>query len=77
MRDTLPFVQFSDFANQIQFAAVATALNERALADAIGAIAAVALDGRRVRGIGAASIGGAPDVLPLVLPVRLHVEDAP
>lgn len=77
LRDALPFVQFSDFSNQIQFAAVASALNDRVLSDTLRAIDRASLERRRVRGVGVVSRGGASDVMPSVLPVRLEVENLP
>ncbi|ODS52911.1 MAG: hypothetical protein ABS36_15750 [Acidobacteria bacterium SCN 69-37] len=78
VRDVLPFVRFTDFANQIEFAAVASALNDRVLSDVLADMAIEALPGRRVRVTGAASVDPADaDALPVVTPVRLVLEAQP
>lgn len=76
LRDALDFIRFTDFTNQIEFAAVAGALNDRVLGDVLGAVDFSALERRWVRAIGAAS-HTAPDGLPSIVPVRIIVEDRP
>jgi predicted lipoprotein len=76
LRDALDFIRFTDFTNQIEFAAVAGALNDRVRSGVLGAIDVGALEGRRVRAIGAASHHpNASGGLPSIVPVRLVVED--
>jgi predicted lipoprotein len=78
LRDALEFIQFTDFTNQIQFAAVANALNDRALLSALKNVNAASLAGRRIRVIGVAwrdSI--APDAVPFVVPVQLSIGERP
>jgi predicted lipoprotein len=76
LRDALDFIQFTDFTNQIQFAAVADALNDRVLATTLAAAPPASLKGRQVRILGVAwrEPGGA-GALPLVVPVRLVIGD--
>jgi predicted lipoprotein len=75
LRDALPFVRFSDFVNQIDFAAVSSELNARALRSAIGGLDPASLKGKTVSCSGAATIvGGAPVVE--ITPLSLRVEGA-
>ncbi len=70
LRDALDFIRFTDFTNQIQFAAVGTALNERALAS-MSDVDPSSLRRRTVRVLGVAwRDGQRPDSLPLVVPVQ-------
>jgi predicted lipoprotein len=55
VRDALPFIRFSDFANQIEFALVASALNDHALEQLRHLPAPAALVGQRLRVVGALS----------------------
>jgi predicted lipoprotein len=76
LRDALPFIQFTDFVNQIDHAAVASELNERALQSAIGRTAPESLEGKTVSFRGAATTvtrSGLPDVIEIV-PVVLQIE---
>jgi predicted lipoprotein len=78
IRDALDFIQFTDFTNQIQFAAVANALNDRAMQTALKDVNAASLAGRRVQVIGVAwRDSTAPDALPFVVPVQLSIGDRP
>jgi len=61
LRDALPFIQFSQFTNQLEYARVANALNERA---AKVAAAAQVKAGDTVRYAGAASKDG---IVPVML----------
>jgi len=75
LRDALDFVQFTDFTNQIQFAAVGTALNERALAS-LGDIDLSSVKGRHVHVLGVAwRDAQRPDSPPLVVPVQCAFGD--
>jgi predicted lipoprotein len=77
LRDALDFIQFSDFTNQIEFAGVATALNERVLSHVLHAVDRATWQGRVVRVVGAASAPPRPGDLPLVVPVVLTMEALP
>jgi len=77
LRDALAFVRFSDFTNQMQFAAVANALNARVLSDVIGATNVTDLPTRRVRVVGVTSVAATADALPSVVPVHLVVRETP
>jgi predicted lipoprotein len=76
LRDALDFIRFSDFTNQIQYASVAGALNERALA-VLPQADAETLRGRRIQSIGAASKPASPNALPVIVPVALTIEERP
>ena len=77
LRDSLEFVKFGDFVNQIAFAEVATALNERARLAALKTIEPGALQGRTVSFAGAVTIGGRQNGPLEILPVILTIENAP
>ena len=66
IRDALPFVSFSDFANQIDYAKVASALNTRVLEGPLKAIDAASLRGRQIRVVGALTVaGGRAELTPI------------
>ncbi len=73
LRDALPFIQFSQFVNQVDFAKVASALNARAAKTAEAALAGLAE--RAVRGaevsfagaIAVPSNNSLPEIVPVVL----------
>jgi predicted lipoprotein len=70
VRDCLPFFKFGDVTNQIQFAQVARALNERAVAGVQKAVPAVRAPGTLVEFTGAMNLSSADDPLaitPLIL----------
>ena len=72
LRDALPFIRFGDFANQIEYADVASALNARVLLEALNAVDSASLEGRTVsfRGAvkpGGTSASGLPEIVPVVL----------
>jgi len=72
LRDALPFIQFSQFINQLQFAQVANALNDRVVA-ALGSLPAGRLEGSTVVFSGAAewpSEGGLLEIVPVTLTVK-------
>lgn len=74
LRDALDFVRFSDFTNQIEFAAIGRALNDRVLANVLAGIDPATLQGRLIRVLGVASHGAQPGDLPWVVPIRLDTE---
>ena len=77
LRDALDFIQFTDFTNQIQFAAVANALNDRVLATTLQDLAPEALAGRSVQILGVAWRDRTADDVPFVVPVEIAVGDRP
>jgi len=75
LRDAVPFLSFTDFANQSEFAAVSNALNDRVLRDVLGELDVESLPGRTITVIGAASFAGEGDDRPVdVVPVKLRIE---
>ena len=72
LRDALDFIQFTDFVNQLEFASVANALNNRVLSDVIGRVNIDDLAGRDVTFVGAVPLGGASETIEIV-PVRLRL----
>jgi predicted lipoprotein len=73
IRDVLPFISFSDYTNQIDFAQLANAFNERAAAAALASIEREKLVGRQVEAIGVFSVEST-DEPPLVTLVSFKVE---
>ena len=71
LRDSLPFISFSAYTNQIEYAQIANALNERALTEALKGRLDEPLVGRRLRVLGAFTAGEA-DALPRITPVRIE-----
>jgi predicted lipoprotein len=72
LRDALEFIRFTDFVNQLEFAGVANALNERVLTDVLASVNADGLAGREIVFVGAVPLAGASSTLEIV-PVRLMV----
>lgn len=68
LRDALPFVQFSQFVNQVDFAHAASALNDRAAQVASEALAGVSV-GSEISFAGALDFsgGGLPEIIPVIL----------
>jgi predicted lipoprotein len=78
LRDALPFVRFTDFANQFDFAAVASSIHRRVLEDVLGPIDVEALAGRNVSFTGAVVIDNArADSTLAIVPVTLRVDGGP
>jgi predicted lipoprotein len=72
LRDALPFIQFNQFLNQLQFAQVGNALNDR-VAAAMASLAKQDLTGRTVVFSGAAaepSDSGLLEIVPVILTVK-------
>lgn len=78
LRDATSFIQFNDFANQFEFAAVSNALHERVLRDVVGRQDLDALVGQRITVIGATTVqAGAPAGTTIdIVPIGLRVEGA-
>jgi predicted lipoprotein len=74
LRDALPFVRFSDFVNQIDFAAVASELNARALASSLDRLDPARLKGKIISFRGATVVG--PELSPVleIVPITLRLE---
>jgi predicted lipoprotein len=69
LRDALPFIQFSQFVNQVDFARASNALNDRAAAVAAAALAGVAA-GSVLSFAGALNVSGGnglPEIVPVIL----------
>jgi predicted lipoprotein len=77
LRDAPGLVHFTDFVNQLQFAEVANALNERVRETVLAPLGAVALKGREVSFAGALEADG-PGGPPLagLVPIQLTVEES-
>lgn len=71
LRDALPFIDFSQFTNQLDYADVATALNARVKTTVLAGLDAAAAQGRTVTFLGAFSATG--DAQPILVPARLEV----
>lgn len=65
IRDALPFIAFSSYTNQIDFAQLANALNDRALAATLASADRKALNNLQIEAIGVFP-ADSPDDLPLV-----------
>ena len=76
VRDALPFIAFGDFVNQIQYAEVSRALNDRAVAAAEAGLGKKPVPGQDISFSGAmidpAEAGGI-----MVTPVEIHLGRAP
>jgi predicted lipoprotein len=76
LRDSLDFVQFNDFTNQIDFAQFGKAFNAYADKTVLSTLPREALEGRIVKLIGAYTIEGGQD-LPLVTPAETEIGPKP
>lgn len=72
LRDALEFIRFTDFVNQLEFAGVANALNDRVLRDVVGPLDMDEWVGREVAFVGAVSAANAGRTLEIV-PVQVAV----
>lgn len=73
VRDAMPFLRFGDFANQLEFADVSNALNDRVLRSVVGGVDVASLGGRALSFWGAMKADGAgPARLPEVVPIILE-----
>jgi predicted lipoprotein len=75
IRDSLPFVSFQDFTNQIEFAQAGRALTDRAMASIKPALAALKT-GERLHFSGAMTLTKADDPV-VITPVLLQSEASP
>jgi predicted lipoprotein len=76
IRDTLDFVNFNDFTNQIDFAQFGKALNKHADQTVLSKLPREQLEGRTAKALGAYAIGASPG-LPVVTPVKAEIGPAP
>jgi predicted lipoprotein len=76
IRDALPFITFSDFTNQLDYADVASALNARVLRTALAHVDAHALRGQTMSVTGAiAPLGADPrawQIVPVIMTLEGH-----
>lgn len=72
LRDALPFIQFSQFVNQLQFAAVGNALNDRVANTVLAPVRGGAPAGSVVSFSGASTLPTA-DAIPDIVPVAIEV----
>jgi predicted lipoprotein len=77
LRDATGLVRFTDFVNQIQFAAVGTEMNNRAWQSALASLQPKSLQGREVRFCGAFAMEpDGPAQIRDVVPIDLEVQGA-
>ena len=80
LRDALPFIQFSQFVNQLDYARVGSALNDRVLRTTLASLPQKGLAGAIITFSGAASrpAGAAlPEIVPVTLAIRGVPESRP
>jgi predicted lipoprotein len=73
LRDSLPFIHFGDFVNQLQFAKISRALNDRAVKEAETSFDAKTAEGATVTFVGATTVNSASSpiqITPVVLETR-------
>jgi predicted lipoprotein len=75
LRDSLDFVSFNDFKNQIDYAQFGKAFNQRVERTTLSKLPRESLVGRHVAGIGAFTLDSG-DSLPLVAPAELEIGPA-
>jgi predicted lipoprotein len=73
IRDSLPFFSFGDVKNQIQFAQVARALNDKAIATVQPKVDALKAPGTPIEFTGAMNVSGSEDDL-VITPVALETQ---
>lgn len=73
LRDSLPFVSFTDYTNQVEFAQLANAFNDQAAARALKGLPREQLIGRQVELLGVFTTDDATQT-PVILPVQLKLE---
>jgi len=75
IRDALPFISFTDYENQIEFARLAKAFNTKAYNEVLKALPRENLVGAGVKATGAVTVRKADETL-LVTPVEITLEAA-
>lgn len=73
LRDSLPFISFTAYANQVEFAQLANAYNDHAAQLALKPLPREGLVGRKVELLGVFTTDDAGAV-PVILPVQLQLE---
>jgi len=74
LRDALGFIRFTDFVNQIEFASVSNALNDRVEKDVLAPLDGEHLAGKRIAFIGVVTLGPSSVDAPLeILPLRIEI----
>jgi predicted lipoprotein len=71
LRDALEFIRFTDFVNQLEFAGVANALNDRVMTNVLGAVNVDELTSHQVAFVGAVSVAAGSTLE--IVPVRLQM----
>jgi predicted lipoprotein len=71
VRDALPFVNFNQFVNQVQYGEVAIAMNSKIVATAYASVDYAKLKGKKVTFTGAFTLSVA--TVPLITPITLKV----
>ena len=77
LRDSLSFVSFTQYTNQIEYAQLANAFNQRAFDTTLKSLPRDALQGRTVQVLGTFATNGDEDEPPQVTPVELKLEAGP
>jgi predicted lipoprotein len=75
LRDSLAFVSFTQYTNQIEYAQLANAFNQRAFDTALKGLPRDRLQGRAVWVLGTFATTGDDDEPPQVTPVEIRLED--
>lgn len=76
IRDALPFISFTNYTNQVEFAQLANAFNDQAFKLALKPLKRDALKGRSVELLGVFSSEPGDDDLPVITPVQLTLGGA-
>jgi predicted lipoprotein len=71
VRDGVGFIQFNDFVNQMDFAAVSRALKERVTQDVLAPLDLESLVGKQLRIVGAFTLTNPADIV--IAPVQIEV----
>jgi predicted lipoprotein len=74
LRDSLPFISFTSYSNQVEFAQLANAFNDQAYAVAMKPLPRAALMGRRIELLGVFTTDDA-DEIPVITPVQVTLGD--
>ncbi|HEX2909230.1 MAG TPA: DUF2291 domain-containing protein [Chloroflexia bacterium] len=72
LRDAMPFIQFNMFTNQIEYADVSNAMNDRVLKDVVGKLDTASLKGKTVAFQGAFTYN--PGATIMIVPVKLDTK---
>lgn len=76
LRDSLPFMRFTDYTNQIEFAQLANALNDHAYAGVLKTLPRDQLIGRNLVLLGSFTTDDASEI-PTIMPAQLKLEAKP